>query len=145
MKITKPTNMAVGFYITAASALLAIVSAICYGVMFSGIEYKEPLFNVTICILLAVSGVLALALLFLDKRCAGFSPAVLCICSGISFMIFIKTVIWPISDTIVGIEPFPQFNQLVICAVLILVTLIVSEVALYMKKYKVNTLAEENS
>jgi len=51
-------------------------------------------------------------------------------------MMFVKMVIWPVADTIYGIEPFPEFTQLVICAVAIVVTLVVSEVALYMKKYK---------
>ena len=51
-------------------------------------------------------------------------------------MMFIKMVIWPVADTIYGIEPFPQFNQLVTCAVLLAVTLLVSEVVLYLKKYR---------
>lgn len=136
MKIMKPTNMSAGFYVTAASALLAVISAVCYGVIFSGIEYKEPVFSATICILLAVAAVAAVVLLLLGKQFANFSPAVLCLCTGISFLIFVKMVIWPIADTIYGIEPFPQFAQIVFCAVLFLVNFVVSEVALYMKQYK---------
>lgn len=130
----KPTNMAAGFYFTIASALLAIVSAVCYGVLFSVIHYKEPVFNVAICILLLVAAVVATVLLFTGKQFAGFPPAILCLSSGISFLMFVKMVIWPISDTIYGIEPFPQFTQLIICAVLLFVTFVISEVALYMKK-----------
>jgi hypothetical protein len=136
MKIIKPTKMAAGFYVTAASALFAVISAICYGVLFSGIKYKEPVFNLAICILLVVAAVVAVVLLLKGKQFAGFSPAILCLCSGISFMMFVKMVIWPISDTIYGIEPFPQFKQLIICAMLLLVNFVVSEVALYMKKYE---------
>lgn len=136
MELKKPTNMAAGFYVTATSALLAFVSAVCYAVIFSEIEYKEPVFNVTISILLAVAAAVATVLLFTGKQFAGFPAAILCLSSGISFLMFIKMVIWPISDTIYGIEPFPQFTQLIFCAVLLIVTFVVSEVALYMKKFK---------
>lgn len=128
--------MAAGFYITAASALLAVISSISYAVLFSGIQYKEPVFNVMISILLAVAAVVATVLLLSGKRFAGFSPAILCLSSGISFLMFVQMVIWPISDTIYGIEPFPQFTQLIICAVLLFLNFVVSEVALYMKKFK---------
>ena len=88
------------------------------------------------CILLAAAGVIGAVLLFVSRATAGFAPAVLCLASGIGFMMFVRMVIWPVSDTIYGIDPFPQFVQLVICAVLIVLTLIVSEVALYMRKYR---------
>lgn len=136
MKFMKPTNMAIGFYFTAVSALLAVISAVCYAVLFSVIQYKEPVFNVMISILLVVGAIAAVVLLFVDKQFAGFPPAILSLSSGISFLMFIKMVIWPISDTIYGIEPFPEFTQLIICAVLLVVTFIVSEVALYTKKFK---------
>lgn len=125
-----------GFFISLAGCALAVVSAICYGVLFPSIEYKEPVFNVTICIILAVAGVAGAALLFVNEHTAGFGPALLCLGSGISFLMYVKMVIWPIADTVYGIEPFPQFTQLVICFVLMVVTFLVAEVALYMKKFK---------
>lgn len=131
---------ALGYFISCAACVLAVVSAICYGVLFPGIEYKEQVFDVRICIILAAAGVVGAVLLvvgdMIGKPTAGFAPAVLCVASGVSIMMFIRMVIWPISDTIVGIEPFPQFTQLVICAALIAATLLVSEVALYLKKYR---------
>lgn len=129
---------ALGYYISFAACVLAVASAICYGVLFSGIEYKEPVFDLKICIILAAAGVIGAVLLVLGEHTAGFAPAVLCVASGVSIMMFISMVIWPISDTIVGIEPFPQLTQLVICAVLIAATLLVSEVVLYLKKYRTN-------
>ena len=132
----KLQNKAPGFYVGLIACVLAIAAAICYGVMFPSIVYKEPVFDVTICIILAASGVIAAALLLINEKTAGFGPAVLALGSGISFLMFVKMVIWPVADTIYGIEPFPQFTELVICAVLILVALIASEVALYMKKYR---------
>lgn len=133
MKINK---WAPGLYVALAGCVLAIVSAVCYGVLFSAINYKEPVFDSTICIILAAAGVIGAALLLVKEQTAGFAPAILCIASGISFLMFIKMVIWPIADTIYGIEPFPQFTQIVVCAVLLVLTLVVSEAALYMKKYK---------
>ena len=128
-----------GYFISFAACVLAVVSAICYGVLFSGIEYKEPVFDLKICIILAAAGVIGAVLLVLGERTAGFAPAVLCLASGISIMMVIKMVIWPIADTVYGIEPFPQFTQLVTCAVLIAATLLVSEVVLYLKKYQTKT------
>ena len=127
-----------GYFISFVACVLSVVSAICYGVLFRGIEYKEPVFDLRICIILAVAGVVGAVLLLLGEHTAGFAPVVLCAASGISIMMFIKMVIWPIADTVYGIEPFPQFTQLVTCAVLIGVTLLVSEVVLYLKKYRTN-------
>lgn len=132
----KTSKKVAGFYVTLFSCILAIASAICYGVLFKGIEYKEPVFDVRICVIMAAVGIVAAILLLVNERTAGFAPALLCLGSGISFMLFIKIAIWPVSDTIYGIEPFPQFTQLVVCAVLLVVTLVVSEVVLYMKKYR---------
>lgn len=125
-----------GYFVSLFACVLAVVSAICYGVLFQKIEYKEPVFDVRICVILAVAGVAAAVLLLVNERTAGFAPAVLCLGSGIAVMMFIKMVIWPVADTVYGIEPFPQFTQLVTCAVLLVVTLVASEIVLYMKKYQ---------
>ena len=125
-----------GYFISLFTCVLAVVSAICYGVLFQKIEYKEPVFDLRICVILAAAGVAAAVLLLVNERTAGFAPAVLCLGSGIAIMMFVKMVIWPVADTIYGIEPFPQFTQLVICAVMLVVTLVASEVVLYMKKYQ---------
>ena len=131
----KPQKKAVGFFAVLASCVLAVASAVCYGVLFSKIEYKEPVFDVRICIILAAAAVAA-AVLLAGKRTAGFAPALLCLGSGVSLMMFIKMMIWPISDTIYGIEPFPASAQLVACAVLLVVTLLAAEAGLYLKKYR---------
>ncbi len=127
---------ALGFYVSLAACVLAVVAAIAYGVLFSVIVYKEPVFDINICYLMGAAGVIGAVLVLLGERTAGFGPALLCLASGVSIMMFVKMVIWPVSDTIYGIEPFPEFTQLVICAVLLVVSWVVSEVALYMKKYR---------
>lgn len=132
----KLQNKAPGFFVGLVASVLAIAAAICYGVTFPSIVYKEPVFDVTICIILAAAGVISAALLLINNKTAGFGPAVLAVASGISFFMYVRMVIWPVADTIYGIEPFPQFTELVTVAALILGTLIVSEVALYMKKAK---------
>ena len=63
-------------------------------------------------------------------------PALLCLGSGVALMLFINIAIWPVSDTIYGIEPFPQITQLVVCAALIAAALVVGEIALYLRKYR---------
>lgn len=132
----KNNDKALGFYLSFVACVLAVATAICYFVLFSGIEYKEPVFDMTISIIMGVSGIVGAVLLLMGKKTAGFGPALLCLSSGISLLMFVKMVIWPVADTIYGIEPFPQFTQLVICAVALVATLVISEVALYMKKYK---------
>ena len=131
-------DKALGYYLSLGACVLAVATAICYFVLFSSIEYKEPVFDMMISIIMAVSGVVGAVLLLMGKKTAGFGPAVLCLGSGISLLMFVKMVIWPVADTIYGIEPFPQFTQLVICAVMFVLSLVVSEVVLYMKKYKTN-------
>ena len=133
--MNKPQK-APGYFVSLAACVLAVAAAACYGIMFPGIQYKEPVFDVTICVILAASGIIGAVLLLIGTHTAGFAPAVLSLGSGISLLLFIKMVIWPIADTIYGIEPFPQFTQLVICMVAIVLALVVSEVALYMKKYR---------
>ncbi len=133
MKQINLQNKAIGFYVGLASALLCAVTAIVYAVAFSGIQYKEQVFDSTVCVLLIAAGVIAAVMLFFD-RLAGFAPVLLCAASGVSLLLYIHAVIWPISDTIVGIEPFPEFTELVVCMVLLVVSFVISEASLYMKK-----------
>ena len=126
------SKKAPGFYAGMLACVLAIAAAVCYGVVFPGIEYKEQVFDIRICVILAAAAVLLLA----GERTAGFAPALLCLGSGVALMLFINIAIWPVSDTIYGIEPFPQITQLVVCAALIAAALVVGEIALYLRKYR---------
>lgn len=128
-------SKASGFYAGLLAVVLCIVSAATYGITFSSIDYKEPIFNVTLCILLAVSALVAAAMLFVEKL-APFAPILLCAGSGIALMMFVQVIIWPISDTIYGIEPFTHMSELIICAVFLVLSFLVSELALYLKKVK---------
>lgn len=130
------SKKAPGFYAGMLACVLAIAAAVCYGVVFPGIEYKEQVFDIRICVILAPAGILAAVLLLAGERTAGFAPALLCLGSGVALMLFINIAIWPVSDTIYGIEPFPQITQLVVCAALIAAALVVGEIALYLRKYR---------
>ena len=130
------SKKAPGFYAGMLACVLAIAAAVCYGVVFPGIEYKEQVFDIRICVILAAAGSLAAVLLLAGERTAGFAPALLCLGSGVALMLFINIAIWPVSDTIYGIEPFPQITQLVVCAALIAAALVVGEIALYLRKYR---------
>lgn len=130
------SKKAPGFYAGMLACVLAIAAAVCYGVVFPGIEYKEQVFDIRICVILAAAGILAAVLLLAGERTAGFAPALLCLGSGVALMLFINIAIWPVSDTIYGIEPFPQITQLVVCAALIAAALVVGEIALYLGKYR---------
>ena len=130
------SKKAPGFYAGMLACVLAIAAAVCYGVVFPGIEYKEQVFDIRICVILAAAGILAAVLLLAVERTAGFAPALLCLGSGVALMLFINIAIWPVSDTIYGIEPFPKITQLVVCAALIAAALVVGEIALYLRKYR---------
>ena len=130
------SKKAPSFYAGMLACVLAIAAAVCYGVVFPGIEYKEQVFDIRICVILAAAGILAAVLLLAGERTAGFAPALLCLGSGVALMLFINIAIWPVSDTIYGIEPFPQITQLVVCAALIAAALVVGEIALYLRKYR---------
>ena len=130
------SKKAPGFYAGMLACVLPIAAAVCYGVVFPGIEYKEQVFDIRICVILAAAGILAAVLLLAGERTAGFAPALLCLGSGVALMLFINIAIWPVSDTIYGIEPFPQITQLVVCAALIAAALVVGEIALYLRKYR---------
>ena len=130
------SKKAPGFYAGMLACVLAIAAAVCYGVVFPGIEYKEQVFDIRICVILAAAGILAAVLLLAGERTAGFAPALLCLGSGVALMLLINIAIWPVSDTIYGIEPFPQITQLVVCAALIAAALVVGEIALYLRKYR---------
>ncbi|MCI9019866.1 MAG: hypothetical protein HFH32_03730 [Eubacterium sp.] len=128
-------NKAAGFYAGLLAAVLCLVSAAAYGISFSSIIYKEPIFDVTVCILLAVTAVASIVMLCIDQA-APFAPVVLCAGSGISLLMYVHAIIWPVSDTIYGIEPFGHMSALTMCAVLLVLSFVVSEAALYMKKIK---------
>lgn len=135
MKQNALQNKAAGFYVGLVAAALCVVSAVVYGITFSGIEYKEPIFDMTVCILLGVAAVVAAVVLFVDQL-APYAPVLLCAGSGIALLMYVHVIIWPVSDTIYGIEPFTHMNELILCAVLIVLSFVISEVSLYMKKVK---------
>lgn len=135
MKQNVLQGKAAGFYAGLLAALLCIASAAVYGLWFSKIQYKEAIFDKTVCIVLAVAAVAGIALLFVGKL-APYAPVLLCAGSGVALLLFIHAMIWPISDTIYGIEPFPHMQELTTCAVLLVLSFVVSEVSLYLKKTK---------
>lgn len=135
MKQNVLQNKAAGFYAGLLAVVLCIVSAAAYGITFSGIQYKEPIFNATVCILLAVAAVVSAGMLFVDML-APFAPVLLCAGSGIALLMYVHAIIWPVSDTIYGIEPFTHMSELILCAVLLVLSFVISEVSLYLKKVK---------
>lgn len=135
MKQNTLQNKAAGFYAGLVAVVLCAASAAAYGITFRAIEYKEPIFDLAICVLLGVAAVLAAVMLFVDKL-APFAPVILCAASGISLLMYVHVIIWPVSDTIYGIEPFTHMSELISCAILLVLCFVVSEVSLYLKKVK---------
>ncbi len=124
-----------GFYVGIIAAVLCIAAAVMYGMKFSSITYKETIYDSNVCLLLGITAGVAIIMLFINKI-AAYAPVVLCAGSGIACLMFVRLMIWPISDTIYGIEPFQHMNELYTCAVLLVLSFLFSEVSLYLKKTK---------
>ena len=124
-----------GFYTGICAAVLCIAAAIMYNVKFSPISYKEKVYDANICILLIAAAVISIIMLFIRKIMA-YAPVILCFASGIASLMYVKMIIWPVSDTIYGIEPFPYMTEIIVCGVLLVLSFILSECSLYMKKVK---------
>lgn len=135
------TKKAAGFYVGFLAALLCIASAVMYGTKVSKMQYKETIFNSNVCIFLGAAAGVAILMLLINKL-AAYAPVILCAASGISLLMAARLVIWPIADTIYGIEPFAQINDLILCLGLMAGSFVFSEVALYLKKTKTVTSAE---
>lgn len=130
-----PVKKAAGFYVGIVAALLCIASAVMYGMKFSSITYKEKIYDSNVCLLLGITAGVAIVMLLINKL-AGFAPVVLCAGSGIAFLMYVHLIIWPVADTIYGIEPFQHMDELITCAVLLVLSFVFSEISLYMKKTK---------
>ncbi|EET61262.1 hypothetical protein BRYFOR_06907 [Marvinbryantia formatexigens DSM 14469] len=131
-----PVKKAAGFYVGIIAAVLCIASAVVYGMKFSSITYKEKIYDSNVCLLLGITAAVAIIMLLINKI-AAYAPVVLCAGSGIACLMFVRLMIWPISDTIYGIEPFQHMNELYTCAALLVLSFVFSEISLYMKKTKV--------
>lgn len=134
-KQNTPMKKASGFYVGLIAALLSIAAAFLYGSKFSTIAYKEPIYDSNICILLYAAAGISIVLLLINKV-SFFAPVVLCAGSGIAFFMYVHMIIWPVSDTIYGIEPFQHMDVLIQCAVLLVLSFVFAEISLYLKKTK---------
>ncbi len=124
-----------GFYVGIIAGILCIVSGIMYRTDFISISYKEQVYDDTVVYLLIAAGIIGIIMLLIPKV-DGYAPVVLLIGSGVSALMFIDMMIWPISDTIYGIEPFGYMNEIYLVGGLLLASFIISEVALYLRKVK---------
>ncbi|MGI6238482.1 MAG: hypothetical protein ACOYI5_02525 [Christensenellales bacterium] len=131
------TKRAAGFYVVILAALLCLASAIAYSVNFRGVSYTQgALFSDQVFIGLIAASVVSVIMLFVKLE--GFAPVVLCIVSGVSTLVYIHRMVWPISDIFVAIDPVPFVPELVTCGAMLLASFVLAEISLYMKKRKVD-------
>ena len=129
------SQRAAGFYMALFAALLCLASAILYSVSFRGVSYSHgPLFSDLVFIGLIAAAVLSTIMLFV--RLENIAPVVLCIASGVSILVYIHRMVWPIADIFTAIDPVSFVTELAICGALLLLSFIAAEAALYMKKRK---------
>ncbi len=131
------TRRPTGFYISILAALLCLASAIIYSINFRGINYSHgSLFSDAAFIWLITAAALSLIMLFI--RLENFAPVVLCIASGLSLLVYIHHMVWPIADIFTAIDPVSFIPELILCGALLLISFILSEVSLYMKKRNIS-------
>lgn len=121
---------AAGFYVTVAAAVLALVTAIVYQVSYSANQYYSS--TIFIAFLVALPAAAVLVLLKLDN----FAPAALAAATGVGTLAFVYAMYYDVSVVMVGIDKSSFDPAFILCAVLMLVSFLLSEVALYMKKTK---------
>ncbi len=127
------TRRPTGFYVSILAALLCLASAILYSINFRGIDYSHgSLFSDAAFITLIAAAAVSIVMLFIKLE--NFAPVVLCIASGVSFLVYIHHMVWPIADIFTAIDPVSFVPELIVCGVLLLMSFILSEVSLYMKK-----------
>lgn len=128
---------AAGFYVVILAALLCLAAAIMYSVYFRGVNYSHgSLFSGQVFIGLTAAAVLSVVMLFV--RLDGYAPVVLCLASGLSCLVYIHRMVWPIADIFTAIDPVAFIPELITCGALLLVSFVVAEVSLYMKKRRVS-------
>jgi len=114
-----------------------LASAIIYSVNFRGAVYTHgSLFSDAAFIWLISAAALSIIMMFIKLE--NFAPVVLCIASGISFLVFIHHMVWPIADIFTAIDPVSFVPELILCGALLLLSFILSEVSLYMKKRSIS-------
>ena len=131
------THRPIGFYISILAAFFCLVSAIIYSVNFRGVNYSHgSLFSDVAFIWLISAAALSIIMLFI--RLENFAPVVLCIASGLSLLVYIHHMVWPIADIFTAIDPVSFIPELILCGALLLISFILSEVSLYMKKRNIS-------
>ena len=129
---SKPTY---GFYVTILAALACLASAVFYSVYFRGRVYTHgPLFNEPVFYGLIAAAVVCLVMLFVKME--GFAPVILCLASGLSLLVYVYHMVWPIADVFIAIDPVTFVPEMAICGALLLCAFILAEIALYMRKSK---------
>lgn len=120
----------VGFYASALAAILCCVTSVYYFVTYKGDQYYAA--NVFYTLLCA----LPIAAVLFVLKLQGFVPAVLCALSGVAALQFIYAMYWDISVVMVGIDKSSFDTRFIVCCVLLVVSFVVSEIALYTKMTK---------
>ncbi|MEG2951520.1 MAG: hypothetical protein RR946_12550 [Clostridia bacterium] len=117
------------------AALLCLASAIVYSIYFRGVSYSHgSLFSDQVFIGLIAAAVVSVIMLFV--KLDGYAPVVLCLASGLSCLVYIHRMVWPIADIFTAIDPVSFIPQLITCGVLLLSSFVLAEVSLYLKKHK---------
>ena len=119
-----------GFWIAAAAALLAFATSIVYRVSYAGNMFYS--FTVFLLLLLCLP---VPSVMFLTKT-DGFAPAVLTALTAAALLAFIYATYFDISVVLVGIDKTGFDPEFIVCAVLITLSFLLSEVSVYTKYRK---------
>ena len=122
-----------GFYVSLASIILLLVANVCYLTGFTGLllEYNDS--NV---MLISVIGILVFIVLLLLKYTSNYSPIVLWMVNVVAFLSFILNIYMYFTGVFYNgltAEAFGLIEPIVLVSlVLFLISMIVSNVSMYM-------------
>lgn len=130
MATLKLSEKGKGFYFACFSALLCLATAIYYYVAYNGDQYYSSYVFYTLLAALPAAALMMLA------KLDGFIPTVLTILSGVAILLFIYAMYWDVSVVLVGIDKTSFEPRFIACCILMVLSFLISEVALYSKMKK---------
>lgn len=127
----------VGFYFSAVSMILLILSMVLYKTKFTGIlsEYYNNVVFIP-----AIIGLVLSVILLIFNKTSKYSPIVLWVCTFISFLLFIQAIYMYFTGVFyngVTSEAIALINKGVLVSVVFyLITCVISNIAVWLKQSK---------
>lgn len=127
------TSKGAGFFVGAATFLLAVVLSVLYASFYGGTEYYDPA-----SLWVMISGGILFVLLSLTSYTSKYAPIPLLIGVFVGFLMFVNSIYIYFADVFYGgvnAEAIAAFDKrMLTCIILFVVVIVAANVSLYMKQ-----------